>query len=519
MLAPGDVEPRADERPARPGPTRAAERRSSRRFLTFVCLAVVTVRATYVVQPLRNDEGGYLRIARQWHTGGEFLYGDYFVDRPPLLMAIFRIAAVFEWDQAIRVIAIAFVLVFVLAAWYAGKVLAGPAGGRWAAVVAAGLMCSPMLAADQADGELFGAALVMAAIAAGLAAWRADASPRRLSLAGCAGALGAAAPLVKQNLLEGLLFVAALVAVRWVARAGSRRREGAIALGVALGAVFTGALFCAWAALAGAEWSGVWHDLVTFRREALNVIWSIRPQASIRRAMLLVALGLVTGVLPVVVTWFVGAGWRAPVPRTPESAAIAVILVFGLAAIVSGGSYWPPYLLQLAPAVVLAAAVVAPTVTVGGRWMRVFGGMIVASAVVGSSVAGIVYATVPRAWFSERTGEWLGDSKAATDTALVAYGWASVLERADMHSPYPHLWSVPMRTLDPEQARLRATLAGPQAPAWIVQVNSFNAWNIDRESRLRNLVRERYRVVADVCGHRVWLRRDLTRELVPPPKC
>ena len=127
-------------------------RRSARRLVVPLCLVVVAIRATYVLRPLRNDEGGYLLAARQWHTGGEFMYGDYFVDRPPLLMLVFRTAALTDWDQAIRVLAIPFVLAFVVAGWRAGTLLVGPAGGRWAAVVAAGIICSPWLAAEQADG-------------------------------------------------------------------------------------------------------------------------------------------------------------------------------------------------------------------------------------------------------------------------------------------------------------------------------------------------------------------------------
>src|SRR4051794_27298590 len=61
------------------------------RFLVVLCLVGVLVRVPFVPRPLRNDEGGYLLIARHWHTGGRFLYGDYFVDRPPLLVLLFRI--------------------------------------------------------------------------------------------------------------------------------------------------------------------------------------------------------------------------------------------------------------------------------------------------------------------------------------------------------------------------------------------------------------------------------------------
>jgi hypothetical protein len=144
---------------------------------------------------------------------------------------------------------------------------------------------------------------------------------------------------------------------------------------------------------------------------------------------------------------------------------------------------------------------------------------VVVSAALGTVLVAAVYASMSWVWFQQRTGEWLAESGAPDDTVFVAYGNASILEAADMTSPYPYAWSLPMRTLDPGLSRLRGTLAGPEAPSWVVQVNSFDSWEIDAGSRLETLVRERYRVVADVCGNPVWLREDLTRRLAPPPRC
>ncbi|SFT36450.1 4-amino-4-deoxy-L-arabinose transferase [Geodermatophilus amargosae] len=493
-------------------------RTSTRRFLVPLCLVVVLVRATYVLRPLRNDEGGYLLVARQWHTGGEFLYGDYFVDRPPLLMLLFEVASLTEWDQAIRVLAIPFVLLFVLAGWRAGTLLAGPAGGRWAAVVAAGIMCSPALAAEQADGELFGAAFVMAALALALSAWNADSATRRFGWAVAAGAAGAAAPLVKQSLLEGLLLLAGLVLWGWWCQGADRRRALLVGGGGLLGALLPGALSWLWLTVARIEPADAWHDLVGSRGVAFDALWSTSPDDSIRRAGLLLVLGSVTGLLPIVITWLLTAR-RGPRQRSVDARVVTLLLVFGLVGIASGGAYWPPYLLQLAPAAVLSAGALAPSVSRPGAWMRACCRLVAAAALVGTLVSGVVHATVPSAWSSQRTGEWLADSKAASDTGFVAYGLPSVLETADMPSSYPHLWSAAMRTLDPGQTRLRATLAGPDAPSWVVQVNGLNAWGIDEGSRLRDLLHQRYRVVAEICGYRVWLRADLTRELAPPPPC
>ena len=493
-------------------------RSSARRFLALLCGVVVLVRATYVPRPLRNDEGGYLLAARQWHTGGEFLYGDYFVDRPPLLMLIFKVAALTDWDPAIRVLAIPFVVVFVLAGWRAGTLLAGPAGGRWAAVVAAGIMCSPGLAAEQADGELFGAALVMAAIALALSAWNAEPPARRLGLAGAAGAVAAAAPLVKQSLLEGLLLIAGLVVLGYRGPGAARRRAVLVGAGAFLGALIPCALVGLWLTAARIRPADAWHDVVSSRSVAFDAIWSTSPDDSLRRAGQLLVLGLVTGLLVVVITWLLGAR-RGPGRGSAGVRMITPLVAFGVVGIAAGGAYWPPYLLQLAPVAVLAAGAMAPWLSGPGTWMRRASRMVATAAVVGSLASLVVHTTDPSVWYSQRIGEWLADSKAAGDTGFVAYGLPSVLEAADMPSPYPHLWSAAMRTLDPEQTRLRATLAGPRAPSWLVQVNGLNAWGIDDGSRLRDLVEQRYRVVAEICGRPVFLRKDLTRELAPPPRC
>ncbi|RBY94223.1 hypothetical protein DQ244_02435 [Blastococcus sp. TBT05-19] len=492
--------------------------RSARRFLVLLCGLVVLARATYALRPLRNDEGGYLLTARQWHTGGEFLYGDYFVDRPPLLVLLFRIAALTEWDQAIRVLAIPFVLGFVLAGWRAGTLLGGPAGGRWAAVVAAGFACSPALAAEQADGELFGAALVMTSFALALSAWHARSATSRFGWAVAAGASAAAAPLVKQSLLEGLLLLAGLVLAGWWGRAADRPRARQVGAGGLLGALLPAALVGLWLAAARIRPADAWYELVGSRGIAFDVLWSTSPDDNLERVGLLLVLGSVTGLLPVVATWLL-TGRRGPRRGSAEAVLITLLLVAGLGGIASGGAYWPPYLLQLVPAAVLAVGALAPQPDRAGAWMRRCCRLVAGAAVVGTLVSGVVHATVPSAWAAQRTGEWLAASKSADDTGFVVYGLPSVLETADMPSPYPHLWSAAMRTVDPDQDRLRATLGGPAAPSWVVQVNGLDAWGIDEGGQLRDLLRERYRAVAEVCGHRVWLRVDLTRELAPPPSC
>src|SRR4029077_9507232 len=56
--------------------------------------ATVVLRLPFVAAPLSPDEGGFLVLARQWHVAGPggSLYGSYWVDRPPLLVATFQLA-------------------------------------------------------------------------------------------------------------------------------------------------------------------------------------------------------------------------------------------------------------------------------------------------------------------------------------------------------------------------------------------------------------------------------------------
>ena len=496
----------------------AQERRRTARLLLVLCAVVVLTRLVYAWQPLRSDEGGYLFLARAWSPGaGEFLYGDLHVDRPPLLLAIFRVAAWTDWDPAIRVLAIPFVIAAVLLTARSAYLVAGWAAARWAAVVTAALVTSPALAADQADGELFAVPLVAACVALVLEAWRRGSATGQFWWAVAAGVLGSAATLVKQNFLEGLLFAAVLVIADAVAR---RRVRRSLAAGVVVGAVLAHALVGVWALLHGLDPARLWTDVVAFRGEALRTIWSEPFRAPAVRAATLVALALVSAMVPLAWTWFrwLGVRWRAGAVA-PEHLAIGIVLGYGVWAIVVGGSYWPHYLLQLAAGLGLAAGVVAAREERDAVVMRRWAGVAVVSALLGFVVCAAVYAFVPRVWVQQRVGEWLAASAAPGDTAVIAYGNPVVLETAGLATPYPYLWSLPMRTLDPEQNRLRGVLAGSDAPTWIVEMIGFDSWGIDEGGRLRALVGSRYELVADVCGKAVWLRADLERRGAPLPDC
>jgi hypothetical protein len=81
----------------------------------------------------------------------------------------------------------------------------------------------------------------------------------------------------------------------------------------------------------------------------------------------------------------------------------------------------------------------------------------------------------------------------------VAFGDPSILESAHLPSPYPELWSLPVRVRDPRLRMFTAVLAGPQRPTWVVvSGKGLATWGVDPSTAQPVLDRE-YRLV-DVAG-------------------
>jgi hypothetical protein len=181
--------------------------------------------------------------------------------------------------------------------------------------------------------------------------------------------------------------------------------------------------------------------------------------------------------------------------------------------IVAGGSYWPHYLLQLTPMVALAVGVWGPQV----RALRLLVPVAVLSAVVGSLLS--PKTAFPSSAEPEHVGTWLKRAGHPGDTATVLYGEEGLLHAAGMTSPYEHLWTLPMRTLDPAGDELRSVLTGPRAPTWVVVWEDPNTFGLDPGARTRLTVTIHYHLVDRLCGHAIWLRDGLVRRLPPAPRC
>ncbi len=122
-----------------------------RHLVLVVATVAVLVRLPFLASDPSRDEAGFLLVGQQWHAGGSSLYGDYWVDRPPLLITIFRIAAQLGGLVPLRLIGCLATALVVLGVAYVARRLGGARAAVWAAVTAAALCVSP--AARWAGGE------------------------------------------------------------------------------------------------------------------------------------------------------------------------------------------------------------------------------------------------------------------------------------------------------------------------------------------------------------------------------
>lgn len=489
----------------------------SRQDWGWVALAVglaLALRLPFIEDPLEPDEAGYLLVARQWDLHGKTLYGDFWVDRPPLLLTFFKVAGLFG-DQGVRILGCVLVVLLVSAAALAGRAIAGPRAARWTALTAACLGSSFALGAHALDGELVAAPLVLSSCAATLwAVYMPGGSRRRVALAVFAGAAGGSAVLVKQNFVDALVFAAVLLMWRMLRVRGARRPLLAVLLGGFTGmfAVVTAAI--AWATLFGPGAGTLFYAMYGFRLAAAETIANGDQAKPELRLVLLLAMAVVSGLLAVILWGCRSAGVSARRGDALSWAFIAM-LATGATGVVAGESYWLHYLIQLVPAASLGVAL---CVRDGARLRGLQ--VITRLSVVSALLATVIGVTVGEASGEPEasvvsTGRWLRSSSVNTDTALVTYGHPNVLLEAGLTSPYRYLWSLPIRVRDPHLRQLTRTVTGQEAPTWIVEWDDFNAWEVDDADRFRAAVHDRYRLAATVCGHDVYLLDGRARILAP----
>lgn len=469
-----------------------------------VAVAAAVLRVAFFWRPMSPDEGGFLLVAAQWGPGTS-LYGDYWVDRPPLLLDLFRLADRLGGMVGLRVIGLVVVMVAVLLSGAVGGLVSSSVGApeavrartmTAAAVTAAVFLVSPLSGATEVDGELLAVPFVLAGLALTLAAVHSSERPRA-ALAG-AGAAGAAAMLVKQNEIDVFVFLG-------VALLLARRQRGirATALDLAVtagGALAVLAVVMADAAGKGTGLTALWDAVVTFRLQASATIHSSASTATATRLHHLLLALLVSGA-PLLVVQLLRR-IRTPTPAgTPRMVwPTLAMLSWEAVSVLGGGSYWLHYLVVFVPGLVLTVAVVSVTplqrrVSASARPVLAYACAVTA---VACGFLGTPLGSHPSG--DAQVEAWMSVHARPGDSAVVAFGHPDILAATGMRSPYPDLWSLPVRVHDPRLDRFAAVLAGSDRPNWVVVVgDGLGSWGIDPAAGQVQLARH-YDATARVDG-------------------
>lgn len=462
-------------------------------------LAAVLVRLPGLDAPLSPDEGGFLMVAAQWAPGSS-LYGDYWVDRPPLLIGVFAVADALGGTVPLRLIGAAAVLGSVLlAARLAVLVAPGrPSAPVLVAVTVAALASTPLHGAQDVNGELLALPLVLTGLVALVAGTGPDRS-HALAWA-AAGVLAACAVAVKQSVVE--LVVAGLVATVWVARPRPLEAARLIA-SAALGAVATLGLLLGWAAARGTGPVQLWDATVRFRLDAAHVIGSSSTSATDARAAGLVLAFVASGAAVVLLACLLPRSGGLRRPSLPLVLAVAV-LTTELVVVAGGGSYWRHYLVGTIPGLALLLAATLERSPRPSRLVRL--------AVTGTAASALValvpsLATAQAPTDDDRLVAYLQASAGPGDTAVTAFGDPALLREAGLDSPYEHLWSLPVRVRDPRLDELRRVLER-ERPTWVLVTGpTLRTWGVDATSAQTVLDRD-YDVVAVIGDRHVYRVRS-----------
>ena len=343
------------EAPAPPTPWRRRIGTAPKSWVIAMAVGVCLGWLPFAGRSLSPDEAGYLIVGGQW-TEGSSLYGDFWVDRPPVLVAIFEAADALGGTVPLRLIGALAAVLTVILSGVLGRIAAPER--RSAPLLTAGTaavcVATPLFGATVVNGELLGLPFLVAGILAYVAAAASRHQVRGFLLSLAAGAAGAIGALVKQSLVD--VFVVAVVLL-FTSGAARRKFPGFLA-----GALVTTAVVVALSWARGTVPADLWDAVVTFRLDAARELAGDSGNSPERLVKLVGALAA-SGVA-LVVAAFAWKGRGAPSRQGPWTApdlrlAAYTLLTFELLVAFLGGSYWLHYLLGLVPGAVLFAAAFA----------------------------------------------------------------------------------------------------------------------------------------------------------------
>lgn len=463
--------------------------------------AAVASRLPFLGHAPRPDEAGFLLVGGQWNGAGSSLYGNYWVDRPPLLITIFRFASSLGGLTALRLIGCVAVALVVIGSARVAGLLGGHRAARWAAVTAAGLSLSPLLGGYEVDGELLAAPFTLAGIALVIVAVRSVDQRRAVVAAVAAGTFAMSSLLIKQNLADAAVFGAVAFALSLWRRDITRHRFGMLTLGAIAGAFAAGLLLAGWTVLHGTSLTGVFDAMYPFRIRADQVQAAGGAGHSTARLYGLIGVATVSGLGLLML--LVARDVVARRHRDTLWMALVATTLFAVVSIFLGGNYWHHYLVELIAPLSVATGVLAARHGIVAR-------SLIAYVIVAASVGWAVSLSMPQGNDASSVGRAVGASSQPGDTIVTAWGRANVTYSSGLSSPYAQLWSLPAKTIDPQLTELNGVLTGPSAPTWLVSGPTIRSWGLDT-AQTAAILSQDYHPVEQLCGRTIYLHDGLDR--------
>jgi 4-amino-4-deoxy-L-arabinose transferase-like glycosyltransferase len=481
----------------------ALGRNQSAAWIVLGAIAALLLRAPWSDAPLGRDEGGVAMIAGAWHHSGPFPYGSYFLDRPPLLPALYRLFG--AEAGGIRLLgAVAAVLLVAVTTLLAVR-LAGRAAAPWATAIAAVLASSWQLRSVFTPAELLASIPSAAAVLILIVALERE--RRGLWLFAVSGLLATLALLVKQSFGDALVAGAAtvvagkLLGLPW---GETLRRAGAYCSGIVV--VFIALVI--WVLATGTTAHGVWYAMFGFRLDSASALakHGLEMRLTSLDAPLLISGLAVAFLIALVGLWRIRNG---PLVRV----ALFAWVVAAAAGILLGGSYWNHYLIALiAPSAAGAAALLQRNRIAAAIALVVIAlPTVYHAASIARRDGGDAYQRG-----ALTIGSYIHARSLPGSTLYVMYTKPNALYYARVRAAFPYNWSLMIRAVPGAVDRLRALIASPARPTWIYQANRTNAFAVDPTGATRRLLHANYRRVAKICGQPLWLARG-ARALPAPP--
>jgi hypothetical protein len=471
---------------------RLAPRRGFAAAVGLAAVLAVALRAPFFGVPLGIDEGGLAFVADHWVRHGASLYGNQWLDRPPLLVAIVRAAVAAGGVAGVRALGAVAAVALVAVVACLARGLGGERAGRHAALAAAILASSIALGAVYTPAELLAAVPSAASVLCLVTALRGG----RLAPLVAAGALATCAALVKQSFLDAWLAGAVFLAACALWRPAALRRAWIAAWAAGAALPLLGILAAAAAGYVDAD--GLPYALVGFRIDALRTLAGSGPPLPGRLAGL--AEPAAASGLAVAIALAPLGLYRLRDDRV-IAATLAAWLTGGLAGVCGGGVYWAHYLIELVPVAAVLYGVAIAAVPAAIRAALAVVAVVLAS---GAALAATGHLETRRPHRVERAvGTYIRAHARPPDTQYVLYARANVLYYGGLPTPFPYDWSLMLRADPGARAARYALLASPRRPTWLVPWQNDDSWRLDPGGRVDSLLRRYYRPAATVDGHAI----------------